>query len=296
MTVRWTRARLVAGLLVAALATGCTSSGAAPPAEPTPTAEVDRYVALGDSFTAGPLIPTTDLAGGCARSDHNYPSLVADELDVDSFVDVSCSGARTLDLTGFQRPFEGSRIPPQLRALTPDTTLVTLGIGGNDLHLFTTLVRTCTRLRSADPEGAPCARALAANGPDLDVAVDTISRRVARALQLIGAKAPRARVLLVGYLRLVPEEGTCVGLPLAAGDYAVGRRISRALDRALRRAARQAGVSFVDMYTASRGHDICSSDPWVNGSVTDRQRALSYHPFAAGMRATAREVVAALRR
>jgi hypothetical protein len=55
-------------------------------------------------------------------------------------------------------------------------------------------------------------------------------------------------------------------------------------------------VSFVDMYTASRGHDICSSDPWVNGSVTDRQRALSYHPFAAGMRATAREVVAALRR
>jgi hypothetical protein len=32
----------------------------------------------------------------------------------------------------------------------------------------------------------------------------------------------------------------------------------------------------------------------VNGSVTDRQRALSYHPLAAGMRATAREVVAAL--
>ena len=41
------------------------------------------------------------------------------------------------------------------------------------------------------------------------------------------------------------------------------------------------------MYAASRGHDICSSDPWVNGRVTDRQRALAYHPFAAGMRADA---------
>ena len=40
-----------------------------------------RYVALGDSYTAGPLIPTTDLAGGCARSDHNYPTLVADAVE-----------------------------------------------------------------------------------------------------------------------------------------------------------------------------------------------------------------------
>ena len=35
---------------------------------------IGRYVALGDSYSAGPLIPTTDLAGGCARSDHNYPT------------------------------------------------------------------------------------------------------------------------------------------------------------------------------------------------------------------------------
>jgi lysophospholipase L1-like esterase len=294
MSPRRTGAGLVAVLLLAVLAAACTSSGAAPPVPapaPTPTG---RYVALGDSYTAGPLIPTTDLAGGCARSDHNYPSMVADELDVAELVDVSCSGARTLDLTGFQHPFQGSRVPPQLRAVTPDTTLVTLGIGGNDLHLFTTLIHTCTQLRPTDPGGAPCARELARNGPDLDAAVDTISRRVVRVLRLVEARAPRARVLLVGYLRLVPDEGTCVSLPMAAGDYAEGRRIGRALDRALHRAARRAGVAFVDMYAASLGHDICSSDPWVNGSVTDRQRALAYHPFAAGMRATAREVVATL--
>jgi hypothetical protein len=53
-------------------------------------------------------------------------------------------------------------------------------------------------------------------------------------------------------------------------------------------------VTYVDMYAASRGHDICSADPWVNGRVTDRQRALAYHPFAAGMRADAERVLAAL--
>jgi hypothetical protein len=34
----------------------------------------------------------------------------------------------------------------------------------------------------------------------------------------------------------------------------------------------------------------------VNGQVTNRQRALAYHPFAAGMRAVADGVLRSLRR
>ncbi len=291
-------ARLTTAVVAAALlVSGCTQGNAATEgSSPSPSSPpvTGRYVALGDSYSAGPLIPTTDLAGGCARSDHNYPTLVADAVNARTFVDVTCSGADTRALTGVQRTFGDTRIPPQLRAVTADTDLVTLGIGGNDLGLFSTLVSTCTRLRASDPQGSPCARQLAARGPDLDAAVTTISRRVAASLLAIRAKAPRAKVLLVGYLRLAPDRGTCVGLPLAAGDYAEGRRISRALDRALRTAARRTGTTFVDMYAASRGHDICSRDPWVNGSVNDRQKALAYHPFASGMRADARAVVAAL--
>ena len=124
---------------------------------------------------------------------------------------MTCSGADTRDLTRVQRTFGDARIPPQLRAVTADTDLVTLGIGGNDLDLFSTLVSTCTRLRASDPQGSPCARQLAARGPDLDAAVTTISRRVAASLRAIKAKAPRAKVLLVGYLRLAPDRGTCVG-------------------------------------------------------------------------------------
>ncbi len=117
---------------------------------------------------------------------------------------------------------------------------------------------------------------------------------MAAALQEIKRRAPRATVVLVGYLRLAPERGSCPELPLAVGDYAVGRRIGEALSQAQRRAATSTGVRFVDMYSASRGHDICSSDPWVNGRVTDRQRALSYHPFESGMKADADQVLAAL--
>lgn len=284
------RTTVVAAVL---LLSGCTSSGEQ--SSPTP-APVERYVALGDSFSAGPLIPTSDLAGGCLRSDHNYPSLVAKDLAVKSLVDVTCSGATTRDLTHAQPTFGGARIPPQLRAVTAGTDLVTIGIGGNDLGLFGTLVQTCTSLRASDPDGSPCARRLAERGPDLAAATRVISARVTRSLRAIRTKAPRATVVLVGYLRLVPDRGSCARLPLATGDYAEGRRISRVLDRALAQAARRADVRFVDMYDASRGHDICSDDPWVNGSTTDRDKALSYHPFESGMRADADEVLKTLGR
>jgi lysophospholipase L1-like esterase len=284
----------LAAVLATALLAGCTSSGQAlspPSPRPDPTPSYGRYVALGDSYTAGPFIPTTDLAGGCLRSDHDYPSLVAARLHAGRLVDVSCSGARTRDLTHAQQPFPGARVPPQLRALTPATDLVTIGIGGNDLDLFGTVVRTCTRLRSQDPTGAPCTRALTRTGLDLSHSGAVIANRVAAAVRAVRSRAPRARVLVVGYLRLVPDHGTCRRLPLATGDYALGRRVSATLDHALHSAAGRTGAEYVDMDAASRGHDVCSADPWVNGAVTDRQRALAYHPLRSGMRAVAREVV-----
>ena len=78
-------ARLATAVVAAALlVSGCTRGSATAP-DPTASTSsppvIGRYVALGDSFSAGPLIPTTDLAGGCARSDHNYPPLVADAVN-----------------------------------------------------------------------------------------------------------------------------------------------------------------------------------------------------------------------
>src|SRR5207248_9814352 len=44
------------------------------------------YVALGDSYTAGPLIPGQDgPPAGCLRSAHDYPAAVAPPLGASAF-------------------------------------------------------------------------------------------------------------------------------------------------------------------------------------------------------------------
>lgn len=298
-----TRLRLLAALVAGALVlAGCSGSAdtvhdvkrRVAAATDTGGPRFHKYVALGDSYTAAPLVPNTDVANGCFRSDHNYPSLVAERLDIPRLVDVSCSGARTGDLTHRQHTVGSATVRPQLAAVDRRTDLVTLGIGGNDFGLFETLVSTCTQLRRQDPAGSPCADALRARGVDLVAKTRQIGSRVEAVVRIVRQRAPGATVVLVGYLRLAPSNGRCRDLPFAAGDYAFGRRVSQALNAAIERAARRTGARFVDMYAASRGHDVCSSDPWVNGSRTVRGEALAYHPFAAGESAVAEELVKAL--
>lgn len=287
--------RYAAVLSVAALLlSGCTGSPAdetddAQPSSSAPQArggeDLSRYVALGDSFTSGPLVPITNIAEGCFRSDGNYPSLLAAELDLD-LTDVSCSGARTRHLVRRQPTLRETSIRPQLDAVDRRTDLVTVGIGGNDFGLFSNVVRTCVSLRAEDPTGSPCADSGAASGVLTDAA--RIGDHVARALTRIRARAPAARVVVVGYLRIAPSEGQCPRvLPLAAGDVAFGDRVLRALNDALQRAARSAGVDYFDAYRASAGHDVCSDEPWVNGPNTQPGVAAAFHPLAAGMRGVA---------
>jgi lysophospholipase L1-like esterase len=292
------RRSVVLGATAALLLGGCTSGSSLENPQPpavgaaSPGPSYERYVALGDSFTAGPYVPNTDLADGCLRSSGNYPALVAERLDVDDFVDVSCSAADTADLVEPQNTFRDTTVPAQLDAVTAGTDLVTLGIGGNDLDLFGTLLQTCIRLRGVDPDGTPCGDYLDTQGTDLDAQVDQIGDRVAGALRRIQRRAPDATVLLVNYPRLTPPRGTCPALlPLARGDYRLAGDVARALSQAMSRAAERTGAELVDVYDSSRGHDICSDDPWVNGRTTDQSRALAFHPFAAQMQAVADLVV-----
>jgi lysophospholipase L1-like esterase len=293
--VRVALAALAAALVLA----GCTTSaGEQPsPAVPEPSPRTERYVALGDSFTSGPFVPTTDLASGCFRSDGNYPSLLAESLGVTDFVDVSCAGARTRDLAARQSTVADARVPPQLAALDADTTLVTVGIGGNDDDFYSRLTNACISSRATDASGSPCRASLTSGGRSPADTVARIGRNVERALVRVTNHAPEARVVLVGYPRIAPSSGGCPDrLPYADGDVAFGDEAQRALNTALRRAADAAGVEFLDMYAASRGHDVCSRTPYVQGARTDRAKALAFHPLPRGMRAVARELATLLSR
>ncbi len=253
------------------------------------------YVALGDSYTAAPGVPQTDLTTGCARSDGNYPALLAAELDTE-LTDVSCSGASTLSLVGVQTAFGGAQIPPQFGALGPDTSLVTIGMGGNDEELFQTLVGTCTDLAASDPVGSPCRDQMTAGGTDqLADKVATIGERITAAVEGIHDRSPDATVVLVGYPQPVPESGTCADLPLAEGDYAYVREVTDQLNEALSAAAEEGDATFIDLADASDGHDICAgSDAWVQGTQSDLSKAIAFHPFADEQQAVADLIVESL--
>jgi len=277
-----------------AVATAAPSAAAPDTASAADVAGGIDYVALGDSYTAGPLVPLqTPGPLGCFRSSSNYPAFLATYLQVRSFTDVSCSAARTEHLFTSQTGSLPSGLPenhnaPQLLAVTEETDLVTLGIGGNDFGLFGQMIDQCGALAAEQPDAdAPCRDHFTVDGVDTKLRdARAIQANVEGALAAIRERAPHAQVVVVGYLHILPEEGTCADVPFAPGDYAWGTQVHQALNTSLRQAAEAYGAEYVDTYGASRGHDACAADPWVNGAQL-KPTAFAYHPYRSGMKAVA---------
>lgn len=253
-----------------------------------------RYVALGDSYTSSPRTGVrVGVPGGCDRSDNNYPRLVAARINPAEFVDASCSGATTAELTQPQTTSDGEN-PPQLDAVTTDTTLVTLGIGGNDVG-FIKLARECA---TTDPQVSPCQEKLDAGGHDeLAARISATAVRIARVLTEIHARAPRARVIVVGYpTALPPGDGCWPFLPLGRADVAYLRESEEKLNRVLAEQAKAHQAGYADTATPSKGHDMCAKTKvkWVEDLVPGSP-ALSLHPNAKGEQAMAEAVLRLLR-
>jgi hypothetical protein len=269
---------------------------AVPAATPAPAqAPVARYVALGDSFTAGPLIPTQlDDPIGCFRSDHNYPHLVAASLHVPSFVDASCSGATTDDMTSPQDVNPGADNPPQLDRLDAQTQLVTIGIGGNDIG-YSEIIQTCA---TGDRSGTPCQDHYVHGGDDeISNRIADTAPKVADVLDEIHSRAPTARVLLVNYLSVLPETGNgCFPqVPFADADVPYLRAKEHELNDMLAKQAAGDDAVLVDAFAASLGHDACQAPGvrWVEPLAT-ASPAVPGHPNGLGMECTAIVVLAAV--
>jgi lysophospholipase L1-like esterase len=286
--------RIIWALTVAALFAATAVPSSAVAASPSYT-----YVALGDSYTAGPLIPNLiPEAGACVRSDHDYPHLVATVLDVSRFRDVSCSGATTANMTQPQvLPF-GAPNGPQLDALDAGVDLVSLGIGGNDSGLIDVLL-TCIGLGLFAPFGAPCQQHYAQQGDDIGARVEATASRIAAVLAAIHERAPRARVLVVGYPVVLPHQGPgCWPLvPIAFGDVPWLRDLLQRLNAVLATAAAAGGAIFVDTYQTSIGHDVCALPgvKWVEGLIPTAPAA-PLHPNFLGVLNSAQQVLLRVQR
>jgi lysophospholipase L1-like esterase len=176
--------------------------------------------------------------------------------------------------------------PPQIDAVSPTTDLVTVGLGGNDLDFAYTSVFQCVLAAGVDPEGSPCEDANERKVPRL---LDRIEKRYAATLDAIADRAPDARILVVGYPRLLEDSTGCPRrFPIAEGDVAFVRRSFDRLNETVAAVADEAGLEYVDVAAASKGHDICSDEPWINGRREDRRTgAAPYHPMPAEQEAVA---------
>ena len=70
-------------------------------------------------------------------------------------------------------------------------------------------------------------------------------------------------------------------------DRETFREVNLRLVQEMAAAAEESGVEYADFYDASRGHDICSRVPWVQGRVGDGRVAAALHPMPAGQDALA---------
>ena len=135
------------------LATAIPFATAGPVAAEPGQAPVQRYVALGDSYAAGPLIPVQVPLFGCLKSNNNYANLTARDLGL-PLRDATCSGAETEDMENPQNVEPDGPNPPQFDRLSKHTRIVSLQVGGNDIG-FSSIAEDCASATSKTRSGSP---------------------------------------------------------------------------------------------------------------------------------------------
>jgi lysophospholipase L1-like esterase len=255
------------------------------------SARAASYVALGDSYAAGPFIPTPVLPLGCLKSNHNYPHLAAPSIG--PLKDASCSGAKTDDMTNPQSIEIDGPNPPQFNSLEAGTEVVSLTIGGNDIG-FSEVAQSCITL---NPFSSPCKEKYDSGGHDqLAERIEATAPKVAAVLQGIHARSPKARVYVLNYPAIFPETGNGCWpqMPVSFSDAPYLRATEQRLDAMIATQAAANGATLVNWYNASIGHDACKSSSvrWVEPLVPNNPAA-PIHPNQSGMQGGANLLVAA---
>ena len=247
-------------------------------------ADTSGYVALGDSYSSGEANPPF-VDPSCRLSVEAWPYRAGEAAGL-ATTDLACSGATTADVT------KGSDDRPAqvalLASLPAEPEVVTITVGGNDAG-FGTVVAACFV--------GDCVRG--GTLPLADAYIATVlPHRLVKTYRAVQAAAPHARLVVVGYPRLVPTSADAVtGCPwLAERERRELNRAADLLSLVTRLSARWVGAEYVDVRGTLRGHELCTQDPWLH-PLGDLTEARSWaHPVEKGQQALADAVRPALRR
>ncbi len=270
-------------MLVPALALAVTAAVAKPPAEGA------HYVAMGSSYASGPGVTRSadTPPTRCTRSADNYAHQIAARYRL-NLTDVSCGGATTAHVLG---PW--NELPPQIDALRPDTALVTVTIGGNDVGFVAGLFKGSCEGESAS--ASPFCRGMAQRGAAVaPPAVDATSwQRAEAGLIAIAAavrtRSPKATLVFVDYLTVLPPRGRCTAVPLSPAAERQSRDTATRLARLTAKVAARSGALLVRASRLSVKYSACAAQPWMTGITPPAGSGafVPYHPNLAGMTAVA---------
>ena len=238
-----------------------------------------RYVNMGSSFAAGAGTgPAPEGSPArCYQSSVNYAHLLAERLDL-ALTDVSCGGATSAHILS-----AWNELPAQIDAVTGETKLVTITIGGNDIAFAGNLTAaSCVQGESLHVASLvlPCPSRF----PVAEEAYTTLGRNLRETARQIATRAPQARVVFIQYVALVPET-QCAQSRFTEEEAAELRLVATRLAEITNRAAAETGASVLRMDEFARGHTPCDADPWSTGLPRDYNEALGapWHPNRRGM-------------
>jgi lysophospholipase L1-like esterase len=264
---------------------------------------VARYVAMGDSFSSGegnpPFEIETDEDGvnECHRSPQAYPRLLQAEQMLGLATFVTCSGATTSNILygGVADGAWGEA--PQVDALSADTEVVTITVGGNDVG-FGEYATEC--LHPIDLTSGVCDEFTDIYDETMWKIENELGSKLVELYGELLEHAPNAEIYIAGYPHIAPykdiEEpfnqncGELYGeIPNNWGDaraaYELTTRLNDMIEEAITAANSHHSsdrLTFVPVDNgAFIGHDSCSSDSYFNGIVYPDME-YSVHPNAKG--------------
>lgn len=233
----------------------------------------------------------------CHVSPDAWPRRVAATAGVPSAF-FACSGAVTANL-GFtdeekvQYPASPAGVPGRsLQGLDLATTfpgngpapsLITVGIGGNDAG-FSGIITTCL--------GLPCLLKPGFKGSAIGRINNEVYPKLVSTFREIRRSYPTSAILTYGYPSVVDgSTATCAGVGFKAFTLDSAERewantvLLPELNQAVEDAAAAAGITFMPIDQVTSGHEVCTSDPWINGLSwgDDKVGVLgneSFHPNA----------------
>lgn len=299
--------------------------------ELAPTASITSltdYIGLGDSYTSGEgafdyLAGTDSDADMCHLSRRSYPLLLTRDLFSSAGGhSVACSGAVINDVSStsdnYRGQVRGVGSLQQLQQTEPlllesvETNFIpgyvaqqrfvkrwqprvaTVSVGGDDIG-FGDLVLNCVMPHvSRHVSDSTCYNTYE-DRLELQHLIDrTVPRWTALYNQLQRA-APAMQLYAIGYPQVIDDTGSCaLNVQLSKSELEFASSLIDYLNQAIQKAAAAAGVPYVDISQALKGHRLCEAASYavaVNGLTAGRDGGPlgtkifgkeSYHPNALG--------------